>query len=167
MILHTDIQIGFTNKNYEVYDHVVCACHANETGDLLSKLDIKISKLLKKFRYSSNKVFLHSDKRLMPLKKSIWASWNYLSIKRREKNIQCFSYWMNKLQNIDKKYLLFLTLNPPFTPRNIFYKTTYTHPIFTNKTMSNFSINIFILFNTGYILNAGSSKSFLKFERNL
>ena len=125
----------FTNKSYEVYDHVVCACHANETGDLLSKMDIKLSRLLKKFRYSSNKVFLHSDKRLMPLKKSIWASWNYLSIKRREKNIQCFSYWMNKLQNIDKKYLLFLTLNPPFTPRNIFYKTTYTHPIFTNKTM--------------------------------
>ena len=39
--------------------------------------------------------------------------------------------------------------------------------MFTNKTLSKSSINALIFFNIGYFLNAGSSKSFFKYERNL
>ena len=69
----------------------------------------------------------------MPRNIKIWSSWNYLSFKKSENS--CFTYWMNKLQNINLKKNFFLTLNPPFKPNKIFYKTIYTHPIFTEKSM--------------------------------
>ena len=124
-----------TNKNIIKFDHVVCACHANEASSLLKNIDPQISSLLKSFHYSKNKVYLHSDQRLMPRNKKIWSSWNYLSFKKKNKNYISFTYWMNKLQNIDNKYPFFLTLNSPIKPKKIFYQTTYTHPIFTKKSM--------------------------------
>ena len=122
-----------TNNNKIKYDYVICACHADEAGELIKKIDYKISKILKSFKYSKNEVYLHSDKRLMPRNIKIWSSWNYLSFKKSENS--CFTYWMNKLQNINLKKNFFLTLNPPFKPNKIFYKTIYTHPIFTEKSM--------------------------------
>ena len=71
----------------------------------------------------------------MPRNKKIWSSWNYLSFKQKNKNYISFTYWMNKLQNIDNKYPFFLTLNSPIKPKKIFYQTTYPHPIFTKKSM--------------------------------
>ncbi len=124
-----------TKKNTIDYDNVICACHADEASNLIKKINPNISSLLNEFKYSSNKAYLHSDERLMPRNKKIWSSWNYLSIIKKKNVRNCFSYWMNKLQNINKRYPLFLTLNPPIKPKNIFFKTTYTHPIFTKKSM--------------------------------
>ena len=123
-----------TNKNKIKYDYVVCACHANEAGNLLKKIDAKTAKIFCNFKYTKNKTYLHSDKRLMPQNKKIWSSWNYLAFKKGKKNYTCFTYWMNKLQNISSKHFFFVTLNSPFKPKNIFYETTYTHPVFTNKS---------------------------------
>ena len=127
--------IVLTNKNRIKFDYVVCACHANEASSLIKSVDPKISLILKEFNYSKNHVYLHSDERLMPRNKKIWSSWNYLSFKKKNKSNILFTYWMNKLQNIDNKYPLFLTLNSPVKPKKVFYQTTYTHPIFTKKSM--------------------------------
>ena len=45
---------------------------------------------------------------------------------------------MNKLQNIDKDFPLFVTLNPSKVPKtkNIFRQLEYSHPVFDNLTMS-------------------------------
>ena len=125
----------FTNKSKAYFDYAVCATHADETSEILKEIDYKTSVLLEKFKYSKNKTYLHSDERLMPKNKKVWSSWNYVSFYKKGKENNCFSYWMNKLQNIDKKYPFFLSLNPPFKPNNIYYKTTYTHPIFTKKSL--------------------------------
>jgi predicted NAD/FAD-binding protein len=47
-------------------------------------------------------VILHRDDRLMPTRKKVWASWNYLrsSDQRSDANV-AVSYWMNRLQGID------------------------------------------------------------------
>ena len=40
------------------------------------------------------------------------------------------TYWMNSLQNIPHVTPLFVTLNPPWTPRHVLHREIYEHPLF-------------------------------------
>ena len=78
----------------------------------------------------------------MPKNKSLWSSWNYTSSLKPnkiidEKPIQV-TYWMNLLQNIDKKYPLFVTLNPEegsIDKDLIFREVMYEHPILDENAL--------------------------------
>ena len=78
----------------------------------------------------------------MPKNKSLWSSWNYTSSLKSnkiidEKPIQV-TYWMNLLQNIDKKYPLFVTLNPEegsIDKDLIFREVMYEHPILDENAL--------------------------------
>jgi len=81
---------------------------------------------------------LHRDERLMPTRKKVWASWNYLrsSDQRSDANV-AVSYWMNRLQGIDPAKPLFVTLNPDREPRPelVFGEYSYDHPQFGTDAM--------------------------------
>ncbi|GAM98350.1 amine oxidase [alpha proteobacterium U9-1i] len=114
----------------ERFDQVVVATHANDARLMLEDVDAEESALLGAFRYSKNRAILHTDRSLMPRKKSSWASWNYVG---DNPNGGCVvSYWMNLLQRLPCKDDIFLTLNPQRMPREdtIKYATEYEHPIF-------------------------------------
>ena len=66
----------------------------------------------------------------MPKNKKVWSSWNVFSDKGMNK--VSLTYWMNKLQNIDYNYPIFVTLNPLHLPdkRKIFEIIDYEHPIY-------------------------------------
>jgi predicted NAD/FAD-binding protein len=111
----------------EMFDKVIIATHANEAFEITG------NKVLSGFRYSKNLAVLHKDSSLMPKNHKTWASWNYVSDSSRN---LCLTYWMNNLQNIDKSLPLFVTLNPTKKINNneVFYQTTYHHPIFDNNS---------------------------------
>ena len=118
------------------------ACHADQSTELIKDADKEIYKTLNYFKFSKNKIVLHSSKQFMPKNKSLWSSWNYTSsldsIKQiNEKPIQV-TYWMNLLQNIDKKYPLFVTLNPEegsIDEGLIFKEILYEHPILDENAL--------------------------------
>jgi len=124
------------------YDHVIMACHADETTKLLKEANQNIYKILNYFKFSRNIAVLHSSKKFMPKNKSLWSSWNYSSpyLKNNlviDKPIQ-ITYWMNLLQSIDKKLPLFVTLNPEegsIDQKNIFKKISYQHPILDENAL--------------------------------
>ena len=124
------------------YDNVIMACHADQSTELIKGADKEIYKTLNYFKFSKNKIVLHSSKQFMPKNKSLWSSWNYTSsldsIKQiNEKPIQV-TYWMNLLQNIDKKYPLFVTLNPEegsIDEGLIFKEILYEHPILDENAL--------------------------------
>ena len=70
----------------------------------------------------------------MPKLKKVWASWNYLEGENNNK--LSVTYWMNKLQNLDTKKNIFVTLNPFMKPlkETIIKKIIYDHPIYNFKT---------------------------------
>ena len=69
--------------------------------------------LLGAFRYTANVAVLHDDRALMPQRKSVWASWNYIGSEQADaERPLCVSYWMNHLQSLKTQRQLFLTLNP-------------------------------------------------------
>jgi predicted NAD/FAD-binding protein len=114
------------------FDHVVLACHADEALDLLDAPDAREQDLLGAFRYTSNLALLHSDTRMMPKRRAVWSSWNYIAQNSTEHSAPCVTYWMNRLQNLPTAQQIFLTLNPPQLLRleNIIARNVYDHPIF-------------------------------------
>ena len=68
----------------------------------------------------------------MPKEKKCWSSWNYLYRKGEESNRVAVTYWMNKLQHINPKIPLFVTLNPVSSiPKEKIYDThEFYHPVF-------------------------------------
>ncbi|PJE80048.1 hypothetical protein CI610_00987 [invertebrate metagenome] len=126
--------ITVTDENGQIhtYDQIVFACHADTTLTLLEDADTQESLLLSAFPFQRNTAVLHSDKELMPRKKQIWSSWNYLSDKKKQQQKLCVTYWMNQLQHI-KKVPLFVTLNPIKQPQSelVHGAFHYSHPLFT------------------------------------
>ena len=60
------------------FDHVVIAAHADEALAILEDPSPAESALLAAFRYSKNTAILHSDASLMPKRRAVWSSWNYI-----------------------------------------------------------------------------------------
>ena len=88
------------------------------------------SALLGAFRYTNNLAVLHTDRALMPKRQQLWASWNYVGDNTDGSCV--VSYWMNKLQRLECRENVFLTLNPQIMPRDesVLYQTRYDHPLF-------------------------------------
>jgi predicted NAD/FAD-binding protein len=120
----------------ERYDHVVVATHADQALRLLGDASADERRLLGAFAYSRNRAVLHGDAALMPRRTAVWSSWNYLADRRRADAL-CVSYWMNRLQGIDARVPLFLTLNPAREPRpELVHRTEiYEHPLFDGAAL--------------------------------
>ncbi|OCW58879.1 NAD(P)/FAD-dependent oxidoreductase [Hoeflea olei] len=120
------------------YDKVILACHTDQALAMLDRPSDEEREILTAIPYSANRVILHRDERLMPVRKKIWASWNYLrsSDPRSDANV-AVSYWMNRLQGIDASKPLFVTLNPDREPLpgTVFGEYSYDHPQFGTDAM--------------------------------
>ncbi len=112
------------------YDDVVIAAHGDEALAMLEDPSAEERRLLGAFRYVKNRAVLHTDRSLMPRREALWASWNYVG--NNPAGGCVVSYWMNKLQRIESREQLFLTLNPRVmpAPETILYETDYDHPLF-------------------------------------
>jgi predicted NAD/FAD-binding protein len=123
----------------DTFDAVVMACHADQTREILSDLDVQETEILTPFKYQMNTAVLHSDPALMPRRKSTWSSWNYLTETNRSGSngsAVCVSYWMNLLQSLDPTLDLFVTLNPTRAPSEdkIHRTFEYEHPLYDAAT---------------------------------
>jgi hypothetical protein len=117
----------------ETFDQVVIATHADDGLELLEAALPAERAALGCFGYSRNLAVLHSDERLMPRRRGLWAAWNYLGDTTLGGVRQlCVSYWMNRLQSLPADTPLFVTLNPlhPPDPGKVIRSEIYEHPRF-------------------------------------
>ncbi|MCY0147101.1 FAD-dependent oxidoreductase [Hoeflea sp. G2-23] len=132
------VDILDTTGRLESYDRVIFACHTDQALRILDNPTAAETAALTAIPYSPNRVILHRDERLMPTRKKVWASWNYMrsSVPQSDANV-AVSYWMNRLQGIDPAKPLFVTLNPDREPRSelVFGEYSYDHPQFGNNAM--------------------------------
>ena len=128
------------------YDAVVMASHADETLTLLGDPSAAESRHLGAFAYAHNRVVLHGDPALMPKRRAIWSSWNYLGSRTPAAAVGedtaaapqtvCLTYWMNRLQHLDPAQPTFVTLNPQRAPADAltYHERRFSHPIFNRAT---------------------------------
>jgi len=119
------------------FDKVILAAHADQSLGLIDDASTLERDILSCFKFQPNRAVLHSDPRLMPRRKSAWASWNYVTGSDHDGGL-CLSYWMNRLQSIDKAYPLYETLNPHIEPDPalIHGEFSYDHPLFDAKAIA-------------------------------
>ena len=118
-----------TDDSNDRYDYVFFCNHPNEVTSIGKNLSNHQIDVLKDIKYSKNEVVLHKDPSIMPRNPKCWASWVY---KKTKNNHPILSYWMNSLQDIDKKYPIFVSLNPEeqIKEDKIFNKHILEHPLF-------------------------------------
>jgi len=120
------------------FDQVIFACHADTTTHLLSDATPAEQKILSAFSFQPNRAILHSDTSLMPKRRSVWASWNYLADRDViDDQRVSLSYWMNRLQSIDGDTDYIVTLNPLREPAasRIIREVAYDHPVFDGRAV--------------------------------
>lgn len=131
------VMVTDTNGNSETFDHIVMASHADETLAILGDPSPRERRLLGSIRYSRNLAVLHTDQSLMPRRRAVWSSWNYIGSRTNVGDAICVTYWMNRLQNLATEVPVFVTLNPPRPPRvgTLLHSEVYDHPIFDAQAM--------------------------------
>ncbi len=123
----------------ETFDHVVIAAHADEAFQMLDDPDPLEKDLLGCWRYTQNRTILHRDPSLMPKRRRVWSSWNFLGGKAHDQiRPLCVTYWMNRLQSLSDADPLFVTLNPVVEParEKIVAEFEYSHPFFDRAALA-------------------------------
>ncbi len=132
------VNVTAADGSVATYDHVVMAAHSDQSLRLLTDASALERKLLGDIRYEKNQAILHKDETMMPKRRRAWASWNYISESGdSDARLVCLTYWMNRLQNIDEKLPVFVTLNPHRMPKSetVIARFDYEHPIFDQAAL--------------------------------
>ena len=117
-----------TNDGVHIFDKVIFASHGDQTFNMLKNQSKKQKAILKNFAYQENHITVHKDVSFMPKNKKCWSSWNY----KIKDNEHYLTYWMNNLQNIDKNYPVFVTLNAKglVNKNDVFDEYKFEHPLY-------------------------------------
>lgn len=120
-----------TAAGSEAFDHVIFGCHADQALALLKDANDDEKNCLADCRFQANDVILHRDPRLMPKRRKIWSSWNFLSASADLHAKASVTYWMNRLHRLQTESDYFVTLNPLVRPDShlIISEHQYDHPI--------------------------------------
>lgn len=132
------VEIAGQDGTHRRFDHVVVATQADQALAMLTDPSVDERRLLGAFRYVSNDAVLHSDPDLMPYRRKVWSSWNYMSRETGGGRQLAVTYWMNRLQGISEETPLFVTLNPHRQIRDatIIRRVNYRHPSFNAGAMA-------------------------------
>ena len=126
------VEITLVGGHRERFDEVVLACHADQSLELVVDEDADEREILGHFPYQVNEAVLHTDTRLLPDRKSAWASWNY-RIPVLEAEHATVTYNMNMLQGIESRRTYCVSLNQTryIDPSLVIRRIDYEHPLFT------------------------------------
>ena len=133
--------VGVVDGRGEVerFDQVVLTCHADQALAVIEQPTVAERTILGAFAYQTNRAVLHRDRDLMPKRRAIWSSWNYLaSSAAPTEGKASVTYWLNRLQGIDQECLLLMSLNPCREPRaeSVIATFRYEHPQYTAATVA-------------------------------
>lgn len=120
----------------ERFDHVIIATHSDQALRLLADPKEAERQVLGAIPYQENEVVLHTDTRLLPDRRKVWASWNY-RIRREKQATVAVTYNMNILQTLDADPPFCVTLNRTerIEPTQVLRRMTYSHPIYSPEAL--------------------------------
>lgn len=116
-----------TDEGSETFDRVVLATHADVSLSLLAEPTPAERAALGAWRYHPNAVLLHTDPRVLHPDRRLWASWNVVKRKGRQR----VTYHLNRVQQLESAVDYFLTLGEDaIAPSRQVARFAYRHPVF-------------------------------------
>jgi hypothetical protein len=126
-----------SDAGLEHYDQLVLACHSDQALALLADANERERGILSAMPYQTNHTILHTDARVLPVRRKAWAAWNaWLSGNPDE---PCtVSYCMNLLQGIESPDPFVVTLNRggAIDPDKVLRSMHYHHPVYTPSSVA-------------------------------
>lgn len=121
----------------EHFDQIVLACHSDQALTLLADADETERSILGAIPYQANDTVLHTDARLLPVRRKAWAAWN--AWLPRDPGEACtISYCMNLLQGIESPEPFVVTLNrsAAIDPDKVLSRMRYHHPVYSHASVA-------------------------------
>ncbi|MEM9425797.1 MAG: FAD-dependent oxidoreductase [Pseudomonadota bacterium] len=132
------VEVKVEGGEWEPFDDVVFATHADDTLNILSDATGVEQTALSAIRYQPNRAVLHADTCAMPKRRKVWSSWCHVENGTGEDAPIELTYWMNSLQPIPQDDPLFVTLNAQGQIRDelIHDETVFRHPVFDRAAVT-------------------------------
>lgn len=126
-----------SNRGEELFDHVVMACHSDQSLALLADPSDAERAILGAMRYQANDTILHTDARVLPKQRKAWAAWN-ARIPAEPSDACTVSYCMNLLQGFSSNEPLIVSLNQSHAidPGKVIRRMVYHHPIYSTASVA-------------------------------
>jgi predicted NAD/FAD-binding protein len=121
-----------------VHDHVVFACHSDQTLRLLDDASVDERVVLGAIRYQPNHAVLHTDTAVLPRRRRAWAAWNYRSDGAvGGDGAVSVHYLLNRLQPVPFTRPVIVSLNPAVAPdpATVLRAFDYAHPVFDGPAL--------------------------------
>lgn len=131
------ITVHYADGKTEQFDKVVFACHSDQALALLKDPSVEETAVLGGIAYQQNEVVLHTDTRLLPVRKAAWASWNY-NLDSQISDKSTLTYNMNILQCLTAPVTFCVTLNNTanIAKDKILGVYHYAHPVYNPMTIA-------------------------------
>ncbi|MCM2562929.1 FAD-dependent oxidoreductase [Lutimaribacter sp. EGI FJ00015] len=125
-------EVKLPGTEWEAFDDVVFATHSDDTLRLLADPSSQERAGLGAIAYQPNDIVLHADVSIMPKRRKVWSSWNYIETADKQCDKIDLTYWMNSLQPIPQDDPHFVTLNStrPIREDLIYDTVTLRHPVY-------------------------------------
>jgi predicted NAD/FAD-binding protein len=132
-----DVLLRCVGAEWESFDEVIFATHADDTLSMLSDASAQEHAALSAVQYQPNEAVLHCDPGAMPKSRRVWSSWAYVEPEGGPGDQIELTYWMNSLQAIPMDDPLFVTLNSTGRIRSemIYDSVTFRHPVYNSDTL--------------------------------
>jgi predicted NAD/FAD-binding protein len=114
------------------FDEVVLATHSDQALGLLDDATDHEHEVLGAIPYQANEAVLHTDVRMLPVRRRAWASWNYHLLDEPGDHTTV-TYHMNRLQSLNAERDFCVTLNrtQEIDPAHVIRRIQYAHPVYT------------------------------------
>lgn len=132
------VRVRDTAGHWDSFDRVIVATHGDQALALLGDASPRERTVLGAFRYTDNHAVLHRDPGLMPRRRRVWSSWNYVADAGTIDAPASLTYWMNRLQNLGAAPDIFVSLNPMRAPAPelTLAEMQYDHPLFDRAALA-------------------------------
>ena len=130
-------RLHFADGSSQEFDRVVLATHADQALALLHAPSQDEREFLGAWEYAANDTWVHSDPAFLPSRPAARGSWNYrLADCRDPSPVTTMTYYLNRLQRLDNTTPYLVTLNPSRRPAHVHDRVTYTHPVYTERSVA-------------------------------
>ncbi len=132
------VQVKTWTDEWQMFDEVIFATHSDDSLRLLADPTHAEQAVLGAIRYQPNRVVLHSDPAVMPLRRPVWSSWVYTEAEGKATDRIDLTYWMNSLQPWLTGEDFFVTLNStrPIREELIWDEVTLHHPVYDLEALA-------------------------------
>lgn len=124
-----------SEREAEVYDHVILATHADTALTLLTEPSKLERSTLGMWKYHTTKVYLHQDSTFAPVR-PVRGSWNIFFGEHPTQ--EWITYDINRIQKLKASKNYYVTLSNEKRPTQVIKEMEYSHPIYDRHTTSKF-----------------------------